>query len=66
MNIKVLKQAEKSFLANYPGGFTYPKLLELDKKHKMEQLEKYTRKVFAKRNFNEPLIIHLIPLLLFK
>ena len=40
MNINALKAAEKSFLNKYPGGFRHPDLVEIGKKHKMEQLEK--------------------------
>ena len=37
MNVKKLKQAEKAFFKQYPGGFTHPEMVALGKKHKMEK-----------------------------
>ncbi len=54
MNVKVLKQAEKRFLSEYPGGFKHPLMLELGKKHKMDQMIQWTHQVFAKRKFDDP------------
>ncbi len=54
MNMNALKAAEKSFLNKYPGGFRHPDLVDIGKKHKMEQLEKAAKECFAKKNFNNP------------
>ena len=53
MNTKVLKEAEKTFLKKYPGGFRHPTLLELGKKHKMEQLETFAKETFSKKSFDD-------------
>lgn len=34
MNINKLKEAEKKFLENYPGGFSHPVIVDLVKRHK--------------------------------
>lgn len=53
MNLNILKQAEKTFLENYPGGFNNPQMLILGKKHKMEQLEEFANKSFSTDQFND-------------
>ncbi len=54
MNLKKLKQAEKSFLRRYPGGFNHPEMLTLGKKHKMDQMIAFTQEHFAKGKFSAP------------
>ncbi|MBN4072309.1 hypothetical protein JYU03_00140 [bacterium AH-315-F03] len=53
MNTKALKDAEKRFLKRYPGGFTHPEIVEIGKKHKMVQLEKFAKDSFAKKCFDD-------------
>ncbi len=57
MNLKKLKQAEKAFLKEYPGGFNHPDMVDLGKKHKMEQMTMFTQESFSKKNFKTPEII---------
>ena len=54
MDLKALKAAEKSFLAEYPGGFTHPDLVAIGKKHKMDQHEAFAKERFAKARFEDP------------
>jgi len=54
VNIDVLRKAQASFLANYPGGFNNPEMIAMGKKHKMEQLERQARESFAKKCFDNP------------
>ena len=54
MDRKALKQAEKAFLREYPGGFEHPELAALAKKHKMNQHEAFARESFAKARFDDP------------
>ena len=62
MNIKVLKQAEKNFLSEYPGGFEDPKLAEVVKKHTKTKLGDYAKEHLAKKKFDkaDEIIPHLI------
>ena len=53
MNMKTLKDAERRFLKRYAGGFTHPDMLEIGKKHKMEQLEAMAKEIFAKPKFED-------------
>lgn len=53
MNIKALKAAEKKFLKKYPGGFEHPEMVEVVKKHKKVQLEKFAKDSFAKKQFDD-------------
>ncbi|WP_411823940.1 hypothetical protein [Leptospira sp. 'Mane'] len=59
MNIdtKKLKLLESSFLSLYPDGFQHPKLKEIGKKMKSEQLYLLAKESFAKEKFKEPLEI---------
>ena len=54
MNIQRLKEAEKNFLAKYPGGFQHPEFVKLSKKHKIEQHEAFAKESFAKNRFDDP------------
>ena len=48
MNIKKLKDAEKTFFKKYPGGFEHPTILEIGKKHRIKKLTAKKKKVFKK------------------
>jgi hypothetical protein len=52
VNTKALKEAEATFLKQYPGGFRHPELVELGKKHMMEKLEAFAKEAFSKRAFD--------------
>ena len=54
MNIKKLKEAEKNFLDEYPGGFTHPAMVEIVSKHKPAKMRELARESFAKKNFSDP------------
>ena len=53
MNLAKLKQAEKSFLKTYPGGFNNPVMIEMGKKHKMVKMVNFARENFQKKNFDD-------------
>lgn len=57
MNLKKLKQAEKAFLKEYPGGFNHPDMVAIGKKHKMDQMTMFTQESLSKKNFKTPEII---------
>jgi len=57
MDMTALKVAEKKFLKQYPAGFNHPEMIKIGKKHKMEQLEAFAKKSFAKKNFDDPSLI---------
>lgn len=52
MNIAKLKEAEREFLENYPGGFTHPVMVDLAKKHKPGKMTALAQEAFAKHNFD--------------
>lgn len=54
MNISELKNAEASFLSDYPGGFKHPDMIAIGKKHKMEQLVDFARDTFSATAFKHP------------
>lgn len=53
MNLKRLKEAEKEFLAKYPGGFGHPEMVEIGKKHKMDKMKQLASERFAKASFRD-------------
>jgi hypothetical protein len=53
-NKTALLNAQKKFLKEYPKGFNDPEMVELGKKHKMNDLEAFARKCFSKKCFEEP------------
>jgi hypothetical protein len=57
MNLKKLKQTEEDFLHQYPGGFENPEMIEIRKKHKLDQMIEMTQDAFVKRNFKLPDLI---------
>ncbi|MFT5317156.1 MAG: hypothetical protein ACI8RA_000399 [Chlamydiales bacterium] len=57
MNFKALKDAEKKFLSRYPGGFNHPEMIEIGKKHKIDQLADFAKNSFAKTSFDDPKLI---------
>ncbi len=57
MDIKTLKQFERKFLKEYPGGFEHPEMLEIAKKHKMDKLINLAQSSFSENAFNNPLEI---------
>jgi len=54
MNLKKLKEVEEHFLALYPGGFHNPVMVEMGKKHKMEQMVALAQECFEEKNFDNP------------
>lgn len=54
MNRIKLKDAEARFLAEYPGGFSDPLMLEIAKKHKVEKMNKLAQESLAIENFESP------------
>lgn len=53
MNKAKLKEAEKSFIMRFPGGFSNPQMLELTKKHKVEKMKKMAQDSFAIGQFED-------------
>lgn len=51
MNSKKLKEAEESFLMQYPGGFNNPMMIKIARKHKVEKMNKLTQDSFAIEQF---------------
>jgi hypothetical protein len=54
VNVKKLKEAEKSFFERYPGGFQHPLMLEIIKKHKPEKMHNLATESFSKDDFLHP------------
>ena len=57
MNLKKLKQAEASFLANYPKGFGDPEIKEMVKKHNLNRMIVQIQESFVKVNFKNSRVI---------
>jgi hypothetical protein len=57
MNLQRLKQAEQDFLFQYPGGFDHPEMIQIRKKHKLDQMIEMTQAAFVSRNFKLPDLI---------
>lgn len=53
MNKNALKAAQKKFLKQYPGGFNHEDMVEIGKKHKMNELEVFAKKSFSKKSFED-------------
>ena len=53
MNIEVLKEAEKRFMHDYPGGFNNPEMVEIGKKHKVSKFVTQAQLAFARENFKD-------------
>ena len=51
MNRAKLSEAEGRFLAQYPGGFSHPDMLEIVKKHKIPKMIKMAQESFAPEQF---------------
>ena len=51
MNRAKLREAEGRFLAQYPGGFSHPDMLEIVKKHKVPKMIKMAQESFAPEQF---------------
>ena len=51
MNRAKRKEAEGRFLAQYPGGFSHPDMLEIVKKHKVPKMIKMAQESFAPEKF---------------
>lgn len=54
MNRDKLKEANARFLAEYPGGFSHPAMLEIVKKHRVEKMNKLAQDSFGREQFNNP------------
>ena len=65
MNLKKLKQAEETFLKQYPGGFNNPEMVAIGKKHRMDKIIIITQEGFSKVNFktSETIIENMIKIM---
>lgn len=54
MNRTKLKEAEKTFFMQYPGGFANPEILKIAKKHKVEKMNRLAWESFAIDQFENP------------
>ncbi|MDP2572031.1 hypothetical protein Q8W40_07565 [Vibrio penaeicida] len=53
MNINRLKAAEEDFLIRVPGGFNSPEMIEIGKKHKMDQMIAQAQDAFSEEKFTD-------------
>ncbi len=53
MNINRLKAAEEDFLIREPRGFNSPEMIEIGKKHKMDQMIAQTQDAFSEERFTD-------------
>lgn len=53
MNLEKLKLAEAQFLDKYPEGFDHPNLIEIGKKHKMDQMVRFAHDKFKETCFDD-------------
>ncbi|MFW5800750.1 MAG: hypothetical protein ACOCVC_01845 [Spirochaeta sp.] len=53
MDMERLKQAEESFLTQYPAGFEHPEMIQIGKKHRIDQLVARANSVLAPERFND-------------
>lgn len=53
MNLEKLKRAEYFFMTHYPGGFSNPEMVAIDKKHKVEKITAFCQESFSKKNFRD-------------
>lgn len=51
MNLKKLKQAEKDFFEQYPGGFSHPFFEDILKRHNIQKMTQKTKEAFCYENF---------------
>lgn len=54
MNLARLKHAEQDFFHRYPGGFSNPELIQIRKKHKLDQMIAMAQDAFTRQNFKLP------------
>ncbi len=54
MNTEKLKDAERRFLAQYPGGFSNPQMKEIAKKHRAEKMNTLAQESFSADMFDDP------------
>lgn len=54
MNIDRLHEAEARFLQRYPGGFSDPGLVPINKKHNVDKLVEYSNEHLSKSRFDRP------------
>lgn len=50
---KLLKIAEASFMAEFPGGFENPEMVKVGKKHRVSKLSEQAQLAFAKGRFKD-------------
>ncbi len=53
MNLKKLKQAEKTFFNVYPEGFADPAMEQIGKRHKVDQMTTLCQEAFKKTRFTK-------------
>ena len=51
MNLSKLKEAEANFLQRYPDGFAHPDMVEIGKKHKIDQMITSATEAFSQDQF---------------
>lgn len=51
MDFSKLRNAEKIFMDQYPGGFNHPEMVKIGKKHKMPQMISFVRENFSPEKF---------------
>ncbi len=54
MNTDKLKDAERRFLAQYPGGFSNPHMMEIAKKHRADKMNRMAWDSFSPEMFDDP------------
>ncbi len=54
MNLKKLREAEAIFMQRYPGGFEHPDMVEIGKKHRVDQIAGQAQAQLAKSRFSVP------------
>lgn len=53
MNTDKLKDAERRFLAQYPGGFSNPQMIEIAKKHRAQKMKQLAQESFSAEMFDD-------------
>lgn len=54
MNMDKLKDAQQRFLAQYPGGFSNPQMIDIAKKHRAEKMKALAQEYFSTDQFDDP------------
>lgn len=54
MRLDLLKEAEKSFLSKYPGGFSHPEMQRIAKRHKKDKMHELAVYYFSLEKMKDP------------